>query len=169
MQVTFQLTANDYRDGLIAWRNLKSWRRWSFRLLWIVVCVLIALSLALLAFRPSISALQTVGPLLAMGGLWLAALTVGPWLSARRQFRNMPSAQDPITVHASDEGLEVHSVHANSKLAWSIYVAWGEHKSVFVVLPQPRIYIPIPKGAFTAEQQSEFRELLRRNIKPRAK
>jgi hypothetical protein len=48
-------------------------------------------------------------------------------------------------------------------------MAWGEDKAVFVILPQPRIYVPIPKRAFTAEQQNEFRELLRRNIKPKSK
>jgi hypothetical protein len=169
MQVTFQLAADDYLHGLAVWRNRPAWRRWGFRLIWIVISLLIALSLAVIAFRPSRSTLQTVGPLVGTGAVWLAILVGGPWLSARRQFRNTPSAQNPMTIDASDSGLEIHSVHSDSKVAWSAYMAWGEDKAVFVILPQPRIYVPIPKRAFTAEQQNEFRELLRRNIKPKSK
>jgi hypothetical protein len=74
-----------------------------------------------------------------------------------------------MTIEASDAGLRVHSVHADSQVAWSTYVTWGENKQVFVVLPQPRISLPIPKRAFTAEQLVEFREMLRRNIKAPSK
>ena len=97
---------------------------------------------------------------------FLTWIWAGPSLSARRQFRNTPSAHDPMTIEVSDLGLQIRSVHADSKVAWSAYMGWGEYKSVFVILPQPRIYVPIPKRAFTVEEQSEFRELLRRNIKP---
>jgi hypothetical protein len=45
-------------------------------------------------------------------------------------------------------------------------MGWGEEESVFVLLPQPLIYLPIPKRAFTEQQQAEFREALRRNIRP---
>ncbi len=70
-----------------------------------------------------------------------------------------------MTMEASDTGLTVHTAHADSKASWSAYVAWAETKSVFVILPQPRIYVPIPKRAFTPEQLVEFRELLGRHIK----
>jgi hypothetical protein len=44
-------------------------------------------------------------------------------------------------------------------------ISLGEkQKSVFVIMPQPRLYIAIPKRAFSEEQISEFRELLRRNV-----
>jgi len=72
-----------------------------------------------------------------------------------------------MTIEPSDAGLHIQSAHADSKVAWSAYVAWGENKTVFVILPQPRIYVPIPKRAFSAEQLSEFREILRRNILPK--
>lgn len=148
---------------------MRVWRRWVFRLIWIVISVLIALALALLAFRPIMSTLQTVGPLIGAGVAWLVILVAAPHLSARRQFRNTPSAHDQMTIEVSDSGLQIRSVHADSKVAWSAYMAWGEYKSVFVILPQPRIYVPIPKRAFTAEQLVEFRELLGRNIKAPSK
>ena len=73
-------------------------------------------------------------------------------------------AQSPISLEASEQGLAFHGPHADSKVAWSAYVGWGEGKSFFVLLPQTRVYITIPKRAFTEEQQSEFREMLRRNV-----
>jgi hypothetical protein len=96
-------------------------------------------------------------------------MLVAPGFYSRRQFRNNPLAQSPITLFVSEQGLEFHNVHADSKLAWSAYMAWGEVKSVFIIMPQPRAYVPIPKRAFSSDQQSEFRELLRRNIKPQSK
>jgi hypothetical protein len=167
VQVTFQLTAEDYRQGLLAWRNLRTWRRWSIRASAIFLGLILLISIAQLfvASASFVSALP--GLVFSVGALILIWAT--PSLSARRQFRNTPSAHDPMSIEASDAGLEIHSVHADSKVAWSTYMAWGEGKAVFVILPQPRIYVPIPKRAFTVEQLNEFRELLRRNIKPQPK
>jgi YcxB-like protein len=167
VQLTFQLTTDDYRDGLVAWRSLKSWRRWGIRgagAFFGLGFVVFALQL----FVASATVISVVPGLVLSAG-FLILIWAGPSLSGRRQFRNTPSAHDPMTIEASDAGLEIHSVHADSKVAWSAYMAWGECKTVFVILPQPRIYVPIPKRAFTAEQENGFRELLRRNIKPQPK
>jgi hypothetical protein len=108
---------------------------------------------------------STALPGIVVCAVWGAAIWAGPRFSSRRQFKNNPTAQSTIIMNASEEGLEVQTVHATSKVAWSAYVAWGESKSVFVIMPQPRIYLPIPKRAFREEQVGEFREMLRRNIK----
>lgn len=73
-------------------------------------------------------------------------------------------AQSQIALEVSDQGFDFHNAHADSRVAWSAYIAWGEVKSVFIVMPQPRAYIAIPKRALTDEQLTEFREMLRRNI-----
>jgi hypothetical protein len=67
-------------------------------------------------------------------------------------------------MEVSEPGLEFHNPHAESKVAWSAYVAWGEAKSVFIIMPQPRAYVAIPKRAFSEAQVPEFRDMLRRNI-----
>jgi len=103
-----------------------------------------------------------------LGGsvFWLVFIWTLPRLSARMQFRRTPSVQDPMTIAISESGLHVQSPHGDSQVAWSAYMGWGEEESVFVLLPQPLIYLPIPKRAFTEQQQAEFREALRRNIRP---
>ena len=60
--------------------------------------------------------------------------------------------------------MQVQSQHYDSRVAWSTYIGWAEVESVFVLFPQPRIYVPIPKRAFDDRQLAEFREMLRRNI-----
>src|ERR1022692_4847040 len=98
-----------------------SWRR---RLLWLGVCFF-----ALQLFVASATVISVVPGLVLSAG-FLILIWAGPSLSGRRQFRNTPSAHDPMTIEASDAGLEIHSVHADSKVAWSAYMAWGECKTV---------------------------------------
>jgi hypothetical protein len=98
------------------------------------------------------------------GLLWFAYMLLGPRFFSRRQFQNNPTVQSPITLSASEQGLEFHSQHTDARIAWSAYVAWAEAKSVFIIMPQPRIYSTIPKRAFGADQIGEFREMLRDNI-----
>jgi hypothetical protein len=167
VQITFQLIPEDYYQGLLLWRSLKSWRRWLLRCAYVLVGLMLLTSVALPFVRPDSGMLKLWATPFAFGVFWFAFMLGAPWLSARRQYRNTPTAHGPMTIEPSDAGLHIQSAHADSKVAWSAYVAWGENKTVFVILPQPRIYVPIPKRAFSAEQLSEFREILRRNILPK--
>lgn len=150
--------------GLIAWRNMRTWRRWSFRGGAVAASLVVAASILLLCFRPSVLTLTNVGPALGIGLAWLIIMWASPRFSAQRQFRGTPSAQNRISIEVSDSGVNIQSVHTESQAAWSAYVGWAEDKSIFVILPQPRIYIPVPKRAFTSGQLDEFREILRRNV-----
>lgn len=164
MQVTYQLTPEDFYQGCLAWRAQRKWQKWTRWIAYFVVGA--ALLTSLLALLLNRRAATTPAALagIAFGAVWFAFMLFGPRFSSRRQFRNHPTAQSPITMEASEAGLEIHSAHTDSKVAWSAYVGWGESKSVFVIMPQPRIYIVIPKRAFSEEQVEEFREMLRRNI-----
>ena len=161
---TFQLTAADYYHGLLVWRGLRWWRRWLIRCAYVVVALTIPVAILLVCLRPNLESFKSSGEILGFAAVWFGFMLGGPWISSKRQFAGTPSAQSPMTVEASDDGMEVQTAHANSKLSWSAYIAWAEGKSVFVVLPQPRIYIPIPKRALSNEQIDQFREILRRNV-----
>ena len=123
---------------------------------------LIVCSAGLMIWNPKLW--QFWWPVLGLGILWLVLIWIGPRLQAWMQFRRMPSAQDPMTMTVADSGMHIQSPHYNSQVNWSTYIGWAEEESVFVILPQPRIYVPIPKRAFTAEQVNEFREILQRNV-----
>ncbi len=164
MQVTYQLTSEDFYHGCLAWRNRRKWQKWLRWISYLVVATGSLTSLlALIIDRHSDTA--PVGVFgVVFGFLWFGYMLSAPRLSARRQFRNNPMAQSPITLTASERGLEFQNPHAESKIAWSAYVGWGEAKGVFVILPQPRAYMAIPKRAFSEKQLSEFRDMLRHNV-----
>jgi hypothetical protein len=166
VRITFQLTAEDYYWGLLAWLNLKAWRRWLLRCAYFLMSLSIPVGMLLAFVRPDPKTIKTSAAILGFAALWFIYMWTAPRFSGRRQFRGSPSAQSRMTIDASDAGLAVHSAYGESQVSWSAYIAWAEAKSIFVILPQPRIYVPIPKRAFTAEQLNEFRELLRRNVKP---
>ncbi len=164
MEVTYQLAEEDYRHGLRAWQKSNAWRRWNYRLSLISMMVLFAVGLVLAIWRPSLASEYMSWFLLGLPAVWLLGVWISPRLHARRQFWRMPSAQGPTTLTASDTGIHMRSEHYDSQVKWSTYIGWSEGKSVFVLLPQPRIYIPIPKRAFSEQKLAEFREILRRNI-----
>jgi len=164
MEITFQLTADDYRHGKIAWRNSSAFRRWGYRLYVSVMAVGLAFMSLILVFQQDPELRRTIWLVLGGGAFVLLVVFLSPWLTSRWEFRRMPSAQIPVTVAVTDSGLRTQSQFGDSQVAWSAYMGWGEEKSVFIILPHPRIYVPIPKRAFTAEQVNEFREILKKNI-----
>jgi hypothetical protein len=166
MEVTFQLTADDFRHGMIAVRKRSRWRRWTYWFGFAVVVPIIIFGVTLLVAYPHSEIRQDSWIMLGGSVFWMVFIRTLPRLSARMQFRRTPSVQNPMTIAISESGLHVQSPHGDSQVAWSAYMGWGEEESVFVLLPQPLIYLPIPKRAFTEQQQAEFREALRRNIRP---
>jgi YcxB-like protein len=165
VRIAYQLTPDDYYKGLLAFRGIKAWRRWLLRSAYVVVGLTIPICLLITVLRPRPEDLKVAFAGLGFAALWFTYMLAGPRFSAGRQFKASPSAQSPVEIEISNEGLFFHSAYAESKVSWSAYVAWGENKSTFVILPQPRIYFPIPKRAFTPEQIGEFREVLRRNVR----
>lgn len=164
LEVTYQLTEDDYRHGFQAWRMRTLWRKLSYRLSIAMVTVLSVFGLVLLVWNPSVESRYFSLFALGIPLLWFLGTATLPRIHARSQYRRMPSAHTPITMAVSDSGLNVQSKHYDSRLNWSIYLGWAEGESVFVLFPQPRVYVPIPKRAFSDEQLGRFREILRRNI-----
>ena len=166
MELTYQLTADDFRHGMIAWRMKSGWRRWTYRFGLVIMVPILVFSATMLVAYPHSALRRDLWIMLGASLFWLAFVSSMPWLSARMQFRRMPTALVPMTVAISEAGIRMQSQLADSQLTWSAFVGWREEKSVFVVFPQPRTYVPIPKRAFTEQEQAEFREILRRNVLP---
>jgi hypothetical protein len=87
-----------------------------------------------------------------------------PYLNARRQFRNTPSAQGLITLKVQDEGLHFHSPNTDASVSWKHYIKWIEDGSVFVLFSSPLIFVIIPKRAFDTDQLPRFKDILREKI-----
>ncbi len=149
MRASYQLTPDDFYQGMLAWRNRRKWQQWVRWASYLLVAGGSLTSLLILLLDRSGETTTTAFFTVIFGILWLSYMLLAPRLSAWRQFGNNPMAQAPITLDVSEQGLEFHNPHAESKLEWSAYMAWGEAKSVFVIMPQPRAYVAIPKRAFS--------------------
>lgn len=128
--------------------------------------MVLATGVILLILAPHSDAFRNLNPLYILFILWTIIFWASPYRSARSQFRGSPSAKAHITLDVTDAGLHFRSQHTDSKVGWSAYVKWLEEKAIFALFPNPKVFIVIPKRAFTADQMSEFRELLREHVKP---
>lgn len=164
MQVTYQLTPEDLYQGCLAWRDQRKWRKWLRWFAYFFVAGASLTTLLMILFAPSPATTPIALGGVAFGVVWFAWMLLAPRFFSKRQFRNHPMAQSPIILSTSETGFQFQNAHADSNVAWSAYIGWAESKSVFVIMPQPRIYITIPKRAFAEEQVGEFREMLQRNI-----
>jgi len=146
------LSVDDFRHGMMAWRKRNAWRRWNY---WIGLAVMppvLVLNAALLIWYPHAEFKQIQWIAVGTSALWLTSISAQPWFSEHLQFHRMPLAQSPTTLSVSESGLRMQSKHADSQLAWSAFIGWREEKTVFVIFPQPRTYVPVPKRAFTEQQ-----------------
>lgn len=165
VEVTYQLTVDDFRQAMKAYRKKNVLLRWGFRFGVAFVGLVIGSGVAFLVLAPHSNAFQNLFPLIALCILWLFMLWVSPYLSARSQFRGSPSAKAPTTLEASESGLYFRSQVFDSKLAWPAFAGSVEEKTVFAVFTNPRIFIPIPKRAFSSDQLITFRDMLREKIR----
>jgi hypothetical protein len=164
MQVTYELTADDYRHALLAHRNLNFFSRWGF----LGGAFLLAPWAALqgyLIFKTDQSwlswslSLALVAICVLLFQHWGA-----PYFNARRQFRNTPSAQGPITLEVQDSGLHFRSASTDASVSWNHYIKWIEDECVFALLPGPLVFVVIPKRAFNADQLPQFEQTLREKV-----
>ncbi len=142
MQVTFQLTPEGCRQHLLVWRNLRPWRRWGIR----AGCVFFGLGFVVVVLQLFIQSATTVSviPGLILSAGFLTLIWAGPSLSARRPYRNTPSAHDPNDNRGIRCWVTCPLHSRRLQVAWSTYVAWDENKYVFVVLPQPESLFLFP-------------------------
>jgi hypothetical protein len=165
MHITYELTAEDYRHALIAYRNSSFLRRW--------MIVFLALFFALLVVIQGYLASATSHQPWLRWSLLLTVMIIAMllWLqwgalyaNARRQFWNTPSSQERIALDVQDTGLHFRSASTDGTVSWKRYIKWIEEKHVFVLFSSPLIFVIVPKRAFAAEQLLAFRETLRQKI-----
>jgi predicted membrane channel-forming protein YqfA (hemolysin III family) len=168
MEVTYQLAADDFYDASNAHRKSKLITRWGFRAGIVLAVLLLAFAAVVFMMFPDSPSSHELRLLFVLGLIWLLCVAMSPLLrrwALRRQFRGSPSAQSPITLRVSDDGLHFHSNHMDGKVAWSSFVKWHEGKSVFALMSSPVIFHAVPKRAFTPEALAQFRETLRQRIR----
>ena len=163
MQISYQLTAEDYRHAFYAFRNRNS----SLRLRNRIMLVVAGLCLGLLIAGTIINADTPAGTVVVL--LILLYWGYCRWYAPRMIGRKMmagPGASGARTVEISENGMHDRTEVSDSKMTWNLFVGWNENNEVFALFPSAISFLPVPKRAMTTEQQDEFRTLLQKYVRP---
>jgi len=167
VEISYQLTTDDYRQGFKAFRARTTFARWSTLFGYVCFFLVLAAALLLAVFGPDKS-FANLFPLWILAAFWGWYLWYCPYHVASKMIKGSPSASLPHTVEISEAGLHFRTSISDSRFTWELIVRWAEAERVFALFPSPISYFPIPKRAMTDQQQSEFRALLESKV-PRKK
>jgi YcxB-like protein len=155
MEVTYRLTPADYVEA----QRIHLRSTWGYKVL-----IFIAALFALYATYEVVfvDILRAVPPALA-SALWIFY----PFLfsfRARRDFAKHPNLGREYVLRVEDNGLHMSSDVSQGGGKWSAYTKFRETPNLFVLYAGARLFFALPKRFFSSEQQTDFRELLIRNV-----
>jgi len=163
MEISYQLTEDDYRQGYKAFRRRRTFSLWAARIGWVLLFLALAESLfvSISGFDRSFPNLALLWGLVAF---WAYCLWYAPRYAARKMIKGSPGASLPHTAQMSEDGMYFRTSAGESRLKWNLIIGWVEVERVFALFPSPLTFFPIPKRAMTDQQQDELRSLLKNNI-----
>ena len=163
MEISYQLTEDDYRQGYKAFRRRKTSSLWFNRIAY--ACFLLVLLAAL--FESIIGPDRSFANLALLWGLaafWGYCLWYAPRYASRKMIRGSPTASLPHTMDISEEGLHSRTSAGECRLTWNSFIGWLEVDRVFVLFPSPLSFFPIPKRAMSREQHDELRSIFQKKV-----
>lgn len=90
----------------------------------------------------------------------------------RAYFRSDPKFRDEYHLTLTDAGIEFHTENMSSMIAWNFYGGMIESKNFYMLIYGRNTHSLsiIPKRAFQSnDQETTFRQILRRNLAPNLK
>jgi hypothetical protein len=163
MEISYQLTEDDYRQGYKAFRRRKAFSLWINRVGWALLFIALAEAMYVSIFASNIG-LSTLAPVWGLIAFWTYCLWYAPRFVARKTIKGSPSASLPHTAQISDDGLYFRTSASESRLTWNLIIGWVEVERVFALFPSPLTCFPIPNRAMTDQQQEELRAILKNKI-----
>lgn|ERR1041385_1659427 len=163
MQIEYQLTHRDFKEAFAAHRNRTPAKKWTIRILIILVLGIWAFLLwgSLLAHNT-----KEMMPFFVMAVLWIIFMMVFRWWSIRRQFLKQPRVQGPLTLVLDSTGAQWRWNGGSANCSWKNYIRLVEGKSQILFYTSPASFSFLPKRVLTPEQLNELRTLLRENFRP---
>jgi hypothetical protein len=159
LQISYQLTVDDYRQAFKAFRKRTPFSRWVYFLV-TPLFVLVAASALLLTFFGPDRSFHNLFPLWAIVAFWAWYIWCCRYRVANRMMKGNPSALLPHTMDVSESGIFSRTSASETRFTWDIIVGWAEVERVFVLFLSPVSFFPIPKRAISSDQQNELRTLL---------
>ena len=169
MQITYQLTDEDYRQGLQMIRQ-PAWMRLGFYSVTVVYVLAVLVGLAFRIEDPNSNAVKNLQPLVVIFAIWIALIGLRPnriRRAIRKQLQNTPSAGVPTTLTISETGLQFHSAYTDATQSWSSFIKWAEGNSVFALFTGPKFVTIVPKRGFADGDLERFRDIVNRSIASR--
>lgn len=166
LEISYQLTIDDYRQGFKAMRRRTTFSRWSSRFTYSCFFLVLAAAIFLSLLGPDKS-FSNLFPLWALVAFLTCVIWYSPYRIARKMIKGSPSASLPHTMEISESGIYSRSAIGESRFTWDLIVGWVEVDRVFALFPSPVSFFPIPKRAMSADQQTDLRGLLQARVSPR--
>ncbi len=164
IELKYHLTADDFYQALLAYRDRGKLARFSSRFLTVVGIFMVPVVIFVAVMKPEMQTFQQLVPFVAIVLFWMVVLWGMPKWSAIKQFNGSPASQGEVTLTASAAGIRIKSSQSESNSNWSAYVRWLENKRVIVLFTSPLVFVVVPKRSFSEDQLASFRALLRDNI-----
>ena len=165
IRITYTLTTEDFEAAYRARRLAEPAQRWSMRVLYALVFLLVVAGAAMYSVSPTHATLIKVVPLLVFAAVWLVMVRVVPARVASRVFREQSKAQVEQVTELSDSGIRTQSADGTeSAIGWSQVLKWSEGEAVFLLYLTPRLFVVFPKRVM-GERVAELRELLKRKAR----
>jgi YcxB-like protein len=163
VQISYELTIDDYRQAFKAHRKRTAFSRWGWRIAY-ACFVLVLFTALLLLFFGEDKSFRNLFPLWALLAFWICVIWYSPYRAAQKMIKGSPATTLPRTVEITDAGIHSQSSAAESRLAWESIVDWVEVERVFTLFLTPISFFPIPKRAMSEGQQGELRGLLQTRV-----
>ncbi len=96
--------------------------------------------------------------------LWVCYAT--PYFAAKSLYKSSVNLHNPIHYSFSDDLVTQEMASGRAELLWSTFVRVRETPDLFLFYVQKHLAHPVPKRAFTSDQEIVgFRELIRRHVR----
>lgn len=163
MELTYAWTQKDFYNSFLAHRQRSVVSKWTFRLLFVFIFLLPAISLLTLATDRQTTFVSVV-PLFALAAFWAIFLWGTPWWSARTQFLQQPAAQGSRTMALDDSGVHWRWKGGEADVEWTNFIRFLESKTLFLLYTSPVCFNIVPKRAFAPGETESFRGLRQENL-----
>jgi hypothetical protein len=165
IKITYTLTAQDFEDAYRARRVAEPAQRWSMRVLYALVFLLVVAGAAMYSVAPTRTTLLKVAPLWVFAAVWVVIVRVVPARIAGRLFREQSEKQVEQTTEFSETGIRTESADGtDSVVAWPQVMKWSESERVFLLYLTARLFVVYPKRVMGGKA-AELRELLKGKVR----
>jgi hypothetical protein len=156
MEVSYRCNTDDYAEAQHSYAKKTA----VFRIC-LVLAAICALGALYLVVYIDIFEAALLG---LVAGLWTLPRLLYPW-RIRRDFNRHPNLSRVYKLKVDTKGLNMNSETSQLRTLWAGYTGFRETANLFLIFSGARMFIIIPKRAFTPGEMEDFQNLLQNNLR----